>query len=38
MSNIHDIWTASGCTYGADRVHRQLRRGGIHVGANVSSG
>ncbi|MEV0568550.1 IS3 family transposase [Dactylosporangium sp. NPDC050588] len=32
LSNIHDIWTASGCTYGADRVHRQLRRDGIRVG------
>ncbi|MDG6107623.1 IS3 family transposase [Dactylosporangium aurantiacum] len=32
LSNIYDIWTASGCTYGADRVHRQLRRDGIRVG------
>ncbi|MGI5182478.1 IS3 family transposase [Dactylosporangium sp. CA-152071] len=32
LSNICDIWTASGCTYGADRVHRQLRRDGIQVG------
>ncbi|WP_433077755.1 IS3 family transposase [Dactylosporangium sp. CA-052675] len=32
LSNIYDIWTASGRTYGADRVHRQLRRDGIHVG------
>jgi putative transposase len=32
VSNIYEIWTASGCTYGADRVHRQLRRDGIHVG------
>lgn len=27
-SNIYEIWTASGCTYGADRVHQQLRRDG----------
>jgi len=32
LSNIHQIWTASGHTYGADRVHRQLRREGIRVG------
>ena len=32
LSNIHEIWTTSGQTYGADRVHRQLRRDGIHVG------
>jgi transposase InsO family protein len=32
LSNIYDIWTASGHTYGADRVHRQLRRDGIRVG------
>jgi hypothetical protein len=32
LSNIHEIWTSSGATYGADRVHRQLRRDGIHVG------
>lgn len=32
LSNIHDIWTASGHTYGADRVHQQLRRDGICVG------
>ncbi|MEU1646423.1 IS3 family transposase [Micromonospora zamorensis] len=32
MSNIHEIWEASGRTYGADRVHRQLRRDGIRVG------
>lgn len=32
VSNIHEIWTASGCTYGADRVHGQLQRDGIHVG------
>jgi transposase InsO family protein len=32
LSNIYEIWTASGCTYGADRVHRQLRRDGIRVG------
>lgn len=32
LSNIYEIWTASGQTYGADRVHRQLRRDGIHVG------
>jgi len=32
LSNIYEIWTTSGQTYGADRVHRQLRRDGIHVG------
>jgi putative transposase len=32
LSNIHEIWEASGRTYGADRVWRQLRRDGIHVG------
>ncbi len=32
LSNIHEIWTASGQTYGADRVHAQLRRDGIRVG------
>jgi putative transposase len=32
LSNIHEIWEASGRTYGADRVHRQLRRDGIRVG------
>ena len=32
ISNIHDIWQASGHTYGVDRVHRQLRRDGIRVG------
>ncbi|SIM54257.1 IS3 family transposase [Micromonospora cremea] len=32
ISNIHEIWEASGHTYGADRVHRQLRRDGIRVG------
>jgi putative transposase len=32
LSNIYDIWEASGRTYGADRVHRQLRRDGIRVG------
>jgi hypothetical protein len=32
ISNIHEIWQASGHTYGADRVHRQLRRDGIRVG------
>jgi putative transposase len=31
QSNIFEIWTASGCTYGADRVHQQLRRDGIRV-------
>src|SRR5689334_4038168 len=31
LSNIFEIWTGSGCTYGADRVHRQLRREGIRV-------
>jgi putative transposase len=32
LSNIHEIWAASGHTYGADRVHQQLRREGIRVG------
>ena len=32
LSNIHEIWTNSGCTYGSDRVWRQLRRDGIPVG------
>jgi putative transposase len=32
ISNIHEIWEASGRTYGADRVHRQLRRDGVRVG------
>jgi transposase InsO family protein len=32
LSNIHEIWEASGRTYGADRVHGQLRRDGIRVG------
>src|SRR3954452_14188345 len=32
VSNIYEIWTTSGQTYGADRVHRQLRRDGIRVG------
>jgi putative transposase len=32
LSNIHDIWTTSGHTYGADRVHQQLRRDGVRVG------
>ena len=32
LSNIYEIWTDSGCTYGSDRVWRQLRRDGIHVG------
>ena len=32
LSNIFLIWEASGHTYGADRVHRQLRRDGIFVG------
>jgi putative transposase len=32
LSNIYEIWDASGRTYGADRVHRQLRRDGIRVG------
>ena len=31
ISNIHGIWEASGHTYGADRMHRQLRRDGIAV-------
>jgi putative transposase len=32
LSNIYEIWNTSGQTYGADRVHRQLRRDGIHIG------
>ena len=32
LSNIYEIWETSGFTYGADRVHRQLRRDGIRVG------
>lgn len=32
LSNIYEIWDGSGRTYGADRVHRQLRRDGIRVG------
>ena len=32
ISNVYETWEASGRTYGADRVHRQLRRDGIHVG------
>jgi putative transposase len=32
LSNIYEIWTTSGCTYGSDRVWRQLRRDGISVG------
>ena len=32
LSNIYQIWTASGRTYGSDRVWRQLRRDGIGVG------
>jgi transposase InsO family protein len=32
LSNIHEIWQASGRPYGADRVHGQLRRDGIRVG------
>jgi putative transposase len=32
LSNIYEIWTGSGRTYGSDRVWRQLRRDGIHVG------
>jgi putative transposase len=32
LSNIHQIWATSGHTYGADRIHRQLRRDGIRVG------
>ena len=32
LSNIHEIWTNFGCTYGSDRVWRQLRRDGIPVG------
>ena len=32
LSNIYEIWDASGRTYGADRVHQQLRRAGVRVG------
>ncbi|MFY1696618.1 MULTISPECIES: IS3 family transposase [unclassified Solwaraspora] len=32
LSNIHEIWVASGHTYGADRVHRRLARDGVRVG------
>src|SRR6266481_4430979 len=32
LSNIYEIWTTSGQTYGAGRVHRQLRRDGIRIG------
>jgi transposase InsO family protein len=32
LSNIYEIWDASGRTYGTDRVHGQLRRDGIRVG------
>ncbi|MCW6004036.1 IS3 family transposase [Micromonospora sp. CPCC 205371] len=32
LSNIYEIWEASGRTYGADRVHGQLCRDGIRVG------
>ncbi len=32
LSNIYEIWDASGRTYGADRIHGQLRRDGIRVG------
>jgi putative transposase len=32
LSNIYDIWIASRYTYGADRVHRQLRIDGIRIG------
>jgi transposase InsO family protein len=32
LSNIREIWTGSGGTYGSDRVWRQLRRDGVPVG------
>ena len=32
LSCIYDIWQTSGRTYGADRIHGQLARNGIHVG------
>jgi putative transposase len=32
LSNIYEVWTTSGGTYGSDRVWRQLRRDGIRVG------
>ena len=32
LSNIYEIWTTSGCTYGSDRLWRQLRRDDIAVG------
>ena len=38
LSNIYEIWETSGRTYGADRVHRQLRRDGIAVSRKRSSG
>ncbi|WP_123678065.1 IS3 family transposase [Couchioplanes caeruleus] len=38
LSNIHEIWQASGGTYGADRVHQQLRRDGIRSDASASRG
>lgn len=31
LSNIYEIWEESGCTYGAERVHQQLRRQGIRT-------
>ena len=31
LSNVYEIWTRSGGTYGSDRVWRQLRRDGISV-------
>lgn len=31
LSNIFEVWDASGRTYGADRVHQQLRQQGIHT-------
>jgi putative transposase len=38
LSNIYEIWDASGRTYGADRVHQQLRHDGIRSAASASSG
>ncbi|MBT0774331.1 IS3 family transposase, partial [Kineosporia sp. J2-2] len=32
LTNIFEIWENSGHTYGADRVHQQLRRDGFFIG------
>ena len=31
LSNIYEIWEESGRTYGAERIHQQLRRQGIRT-------